>query len=553
MHLFLSGSVGEEFQTWQLEAPALTVGRSSRNSIQIGDATVSKEHAEITRRGDRFFIRDLGSRNGTRVNGTDASGTVEIKPGDTLEIGHVQFRVSREEPTQRVRFNEQTILGSSMKIQVDKVLQKQTTEAGGPGRLVRLLSEAGRLLVLPRPLKETCDDILKFVERAIPASRYVLLMQDTPGGEPVQIAARAKGHGADEPLSLSRSILQTVIQENASVLTSDTMSDPRFQGQHSIVAQAVQSAMAVPLFDNEKVLGILYVDSRSVLQAFDEHQLEVLTLLANMAAVKITNARLLEAEQARARLDHELATATEIQRGLLPTTPPSVPGYEIDGFLETCYEVGGDLYDFRLRSDGQLMFLLGDVSGKGMGAALLMSSFLSSARVLYDTCSDPAEFAVRLSNVMFHQTDPGHFITGVVGCLDPASGKVHYVNAGQGSLCIVRDGQVHEHESTGVPFGILPEFPYHAETLELAPGDLMAIFSDGIPEAQRGDEFFDDERVRATLIEASREPGLQDVRRHVIEAVDGFLSGAHRTDDVTLLMIRRGAASGDGRAPAPAS
>lgn len=540
MTLFLSGTVADEFKVWKLEDASATVGRSSRNTIQIGDATVSKDHAEFIRRGEEFFIRDLGSRNGTRVNGTEAGDSTKINPGDMVEIGHVQFRVSREEPTQKVRFSDATVLGSSVKIHVDQVLERQSqTGSSTSGRIVTLLSQAGQLLVLPRPLKETCDEILKFVEKAIPASRYILLLQQADTDEPVQIAARTKGAGSNQPLALSRSIVKTVMQDNASVLTSDAANDPRFQGQHSIVAQAVHSAMAVPLFDNENVLGILYVDSQSLVQSFDAQQLEILTILANMAAVKITNARLLEAEQARARLAQELSTAITIQRGLLPMAPPTLGGYELDGFLETCYEVGGDLYDFRLRPDGRLMFVIGDVSGKGMGAALLMSSFLSSARVLYDTCDDCAEFALRLSNVMFQQTDPGHFITGIVGTLDPTSGQVTYVNAGHPAAVVVRDGKAHEFESTGVPFGIVENFPYESQSLSLEPGDLMATFSDGIPEAQRGEELLGEERTNGILVEASPNTPLAEVRMHVIRRIDEFMAGEHRTDDITLVMIRR--------------
>jgi serine phosphatase RsbU (regulator of sigma subunit) len=540
--LYISATIGDEFKAWEIDAPLMQVGRSSRNAIQIADATVSKEHAEVVRRGEHVYLRDLGSRNGTRVNGTEATEAQEITAGDTVEIGHVMFRVTRDAPTQRVRLSEATVISSSVKVRMDQVLERRAhAPKGGDGQLVHLLAEAGHLLVLPRPLKETCDQILAIVERAIPATRYILLLQDSPDAEPQQIAARVSGAGANQPLALSRSIINNVMQENTSVLTGDAASDPRFQGQHSIVAQAVRSAMAIPLFDNQRVLGILYVDSQNLAQSFSEDQLEVLTLLANMAAVKITNARLLEAEAARARLAQELATATQIQQGLLPLSPPAVPGYEIDGYLQTCYEVGGDLYDFRFRADGKLMFMIGDVSGKGMGAALLMSSFISSARVLYDTCHDPGEFAGRLSRVIHQQTDPGHFITGIVGCLDPATGHMEYVNAGHLPVCVVRNGKVIEHPSTGIPFGVLENFPYVAETLQLEPGDLMALFSDGIPEAQHGPEFFDEERVRATLEAASRETTLERARAHVIDAVEAFVAGSPRADDITLIMVRRGA------------
>ncbi len=541
MMLYLSGTIADEFKVWPLEAATMTVGRSSRNAIQIADATVSKEHAEIVRRGEHFYLRDLGSRNGTRVNGAEATEASEIVAGDTVEIGHVMCRVTREAPTQRVRLSEATVISSSVRVRMDQVLDRRGRSNVESDKLVHLLAEAGHLLVLPRPLKETADQILTIVERAIPANRYILLMQETADGDPEQIAARVHGAGANQPLALSRSIINSVMQENTSVLTGDAASDPRFQGQHSIVAQAVRSAMAVPLFDNQRVLGILYIDSQNVAHSFTEEQLELLTLLANMAAVKITNARLLEAEAAQQRLAQELATATQIQMGLLPLSMPKVEGYEIDGYLQTCYEVGGDLYDFRFRGDGRLMFLIGDVSGKGMGAALLMSSFLSSARVLYDSCQDPGEFASRLSRVMCQQTDPGHFITGIIGCLDPASGKIEYVNAGHLPVCIVKDGEVREHPSTGIPFGILEDFPYQTETLQLQRGELLALFSDGIPEAQHGPEFFDDERVRETLAAASRQGPLDKVRAHVIDAVAAFVADSPRADDITLMMIRRGA------------
>jgi len=541
MMLFLSGNVAERFQVWPLDGASHGIGRSSRNAIHVPDGTISKDHAEITRRGDRYFIRDLGSRNGTRVNGADALEPVEIKPGDRLEVGHVQMTVTDQEPTQRLRYNEASMVGTSFRVRVDQILDRQVKTGAGASQLVHLLAEAGRMLVLPRPLKETCDQILEFVEKAVPAARHILLLQQGSSDEPVQIAARSQGGRANQPLALSRSIMKTVLEDCTAVLTRDAASDPRFQGQHSIVTQSVHSAMAVPLFDNERVLGLIYVDSHEVGVSFDHEQLEVLTLLANMAAVKISNARLLEAEQASARMAQELATATQIQRGLLPPRPPKLEGWDLDVFLETCYEVGGDLYDFYVRPDGKLMFMLGDVTGKGMGAALLMSSFLASARVLYDTCQDPAELATRLGGIIFRTTDPIRFVTGFVGCLDPASGTLRYVNAGHPSPALVLDGTVRTLESTGVPFGIMPAFPYAAETVVIQPREVFALFSDGIPEAQRGEDLFDDRRLHELLLAGSPTASLDALRERVIEGVREFMGEEPRTDDITLVLIRRDA------------
>jgi serine phosphatase RsbU (regulator of sigma subunit) len=418
--------------------------------------------------------------------------------------------------------------------------------------LVTLLVTAGQLLVLPRPLTETCDEILEIVARAVPGSRHVLALREEGSTELRQVAARYCGGVPGRPLALSHSIIDRVLDECTSVLTADASEDPRFRTHESVVRLGVHSAMAVPLFDNRQVLGLLYVDSQDVGIAFDSRKLEVLTLLANMAAVKISNAHLLEAEHARLRLAHELATAAEIQRGLLPPAP-SVEGWQVDAHLETCYEVGGDLYDCRLRNDGRLVFLVGDVAGKGMGAALLMSSFLASARVLYGSCSDPGELATRLGDIVRANRDPTRFVTGFLGCLDTRTGALHYVNAGHPSALLLRGTETRELASSGIPFGLLDEYRYDAETTEILPGEMLAIFSDGIPEAMRGDEFFGDARLQETLAAAAATPDLDGARRGVFARLDAFLGDAPRSDDITLLLIRRDATLPDTEPVSPRS
>lgn len=523
--------------TWPLEGERLAVGRSSRNEVHIPDATVSKAHAEIARSGTGWTIRDLGSRNGTRVNGTEAVQPLPFRDGDTLEIGKVTLRVASAREEARTVFATRD-LSSSFRRPAQDLLQRPASGVDSP-RLVRLLAEAGQLLVLPRPLKETCEEILKFVERAVPATRLVVLLREAPGEEPVQIAARARGGRVDQPLLISRTILQVVLDDCTSIVTSDVTNDPRFQNQQSIVMSGTHSAMAVPLFDNREVLGALYADSNLPGSSFDEDQLQMFTVLANMAAVKITNARLLEQEQSRQRMAQELATATRIQRALLPGAPAGIEGWSFDARIETCHEVGGDLYDFHRRADGVLVVVVGDVSGKGLGAALLMSSVLSSARVLYETCSDPVELVRRLNAMVHSSSDAGHFVTMFVACLDPSSGVVHYVNAGHNPPLVVGGGGVRTLEAGGVPVGILPEYPFEAGETRLERGDLLALFSDGIPEAKRDEEFFDDERLVAALREEAHRPDLAGVGEAVVSRVDAFLGEAPRSDDVTLVLVRR--------------
>jgi phosphoserine phosphatase RsbU/P len=274
----------------------------------------------------------------------------------------------------------------------------------------------------------------------------------------------------------------------------------------------------VPLFDNERVLGVLYADTSDYSVHYGQEQLEVLTLLANMAAVKITNGRLLEAEQTRMRMSQELATATRIQQNLLDDPPASLPGWQCEVRLETCHEVGGDLYDFYLRPDGRLLFLI-------------------------DVCDEPGELARRLNTVIKRSTEDGHFVTMFFGDLDLASGTLRYVNAGHNAPMLVGAGTVRELQADAIPIAILADFPYSTSTVTLDPGEVFALFTDGIPEAQRGEEFFGDDRLREVLVRLRAETSLESVASGLVAEVERFLGTSPRSDDVTLLLLRRNAAS----------
>jgi serine phosphatase RsbU (regulator of sigma subunit)/pSer/pThr/pTyr-binding forkhead associated (FHA) protein len=539
MELTLRALLGGETRRFTLTSSPVRAGRASSNAIQLLDGTVSKEHAEFTLDSSTWKVRDLGSRNGTRVNGQDAHQALTLRPGDLLEVGHVRITVESADGSSAAKLATGA-LDSSMRMDARQLLRGPTPGTSATRvDIVKLIAEAGRLLVLPRPLRETCEELLRFVERAVPGNRAVILLKDA-AGELTQVAGRYRGANATMPLALSQSILRSVLEETTAVITSDAMNDPRLMGQQSIIAQAIHSAMAVPLFDDEKVLGILYVDSNSPLVLYDQPQLELLTLLGNMAAVKISNARLLEAEQARLRMVQELATATRIQMNLLPEAPRDLTGYDCHARLETCFEVGGDLYDFHTREDGRQVVLVGDVSGKGMGAALLMSSTLSSARVLYDICDDPLTLVRKLNTAVHRSSDARSFVTLFVGYLETATGRLHYVNAGHPEPQLVLGQRLRTLEANGIPVGMLPTFPWTDGEVTLEPGEAMVVYTDGIPEAQRGEAFFEDERIAETL-RAHGSGRAHEVADQLIRAVDEFAAGEHRSDDLTVVVVRRGA------------
>jgi len=201
--------------------------------------------------------------------------------------------------------------------------------------------------------------------------------------------------------------------------------------------------------------------------------------------------------------------------------------------------VGGDLYDFHRRDDGTWVVLVGDVSGKGMGAALLMSSVLSSSRVLYDDCAEPLALLKRLNAVTYRSTDARSFVTLFVGFLDPATGRLRYVNAGHPEPHLVQGRRVRTLEATGIPVGMMQDFPWTQGEVTVEPGETMALFSDGIPEAQCGDQFFEFERLAASLRHRALEDVLEVAADGMIADIDAFAAGEHRADDVTLVLLRR--------------
>src|SRR5215471_1698774 len=178
MPLRLSATLNGENRQWPLERSPVRLGRASGNAIQVLDGTVSKEHAELSLSGDRWTIRDLGSRNGTRVNGRDAISPLPLAAGDRVEVGHVLLTVSEGVRDDATRFTTSEHVGSALKLKVSEVLQKPTANATDTGRVLHVLAEAGQLLVVPRPLDETCQAILGIVESALPTSRLVILLRD---------------------------------------------------------------------------------------------------------------------------------------------------------------------------------------------------------------------------------------------------------------------------------------------------------------------------------------------------------------------------------------
>lgn len=355
-------------------------------------------------------------------------------------------------------------------------------------------------------------------------------------GEELVVRA-AKGEG----LRMSTAVRDRVLTRKESWLVRDARLDEALAGRMSIVEQQIRSMIAVPLQTETRVIGLIYLDSPFFVREFTKEDLSLLTVMANIAAIRIEHARLAEVEQAERFMAQELDQAADIQRGLLPEKAPEVPGLDLAGYNAPCRGVGGDYYDFIQCVDGRVALLVADVAGKGMPAALLMSNLQARAQILFDDPSNLAALVVRLNRVLKANCPGNRFVTLFVGVIDPATGEMTYVNAGHNPPLIVHKGGALERlDTTGTILGILPKAEYEERTCRLDEGDVVVLFSDGVTEAcpPDRDEEFGEQRLARILSEVSESPATEivdEIQRRLQE----FTRGAPPADDITLLIARR--------------
>ncbi len=259
-----------------------------------------------------------------------------------------------------------------------------------------------------------------------------------------------------------------------------------------------------------------------------------------MAAAKIQNARLMAEAAEKKQMDREFALAREIQQRLLPESPPTIPGYELQGSNTASRQVSGDYFDFRARSDGKVYAAIADVCGKGVGPALLMASLQASFHAWADESVPVAEMTGRLSEAISRRTGPDRFITFFLVLLDPATGDVEYTNAGHNPGILLKcDGSMQELSSHGLPLALFPGKPYGSSRFTLAPGDLLCLYTDGVTEANSPDGTeFGFPRLKEFL---RGQVGIvpTDIEESLLKELEDHAQGEPFADDRTLVMIRR--------------
>ncbi|HEX4750155.1 MAG TPA: SpoIIE family protein phosphatase [Bryobacteraceae bacterium] len=549
MELLISGPKGQP-TTFELKKEPLSLGRSADNDLAYpDDPWLSRFHLCFERQnGETWYVRDCGARNGTVLNSTTLKAPHPIKPGDRIYAGHLTIEVKdRHSETKKnvISFistdEEKSTREATIVTSLDKVLGKaevpdQRSGASDSGlqsaRFVKALIRAGQELAGHSPLEELFPAILKLALSATGAKRGVILTLEN--GDLVVKASEGAG------FALSTAVRDRVLRDRCSLVIGDAMLDDVFRMQKSIVLQRVRSMMAVPLQTGDRVIGIIYVDNGTLMRPFSQEDLDLLTVMSNVAAIRIEHARLNAIEQADKIFEMELAQASEIQRSLLPPHAPVYSGYELAGLNIPCRTVGGDYYDFLPYPDGRLGVVVGDVSGKGLPAAMMMSNLQARVQMLVDYNPDPARAITVLNRNLAEHGVPGRFITFFYGLLDPATGLLEYSNAGHNYPVILRaNEEIEDLPGSGMVMGIMAKERYERAETYLRPGDLLALYSDGVTEAvNEKDKEFGEHGLGKFLLR-NRHQSCGDLVNALAEEVRGWCRSTSFADDFTVLLVRR--------------
>ncbi len=551
----------------------ITIGRSARNDLCIPDPFASRVHAEVRHEGDEYVLQDLGSANGTLYNGSVVEAPIHLTRGGRIQIGETeiffndaQFPLSSgatmitdnsssvPEATISLASTGRTTSGLLEAIEDARTQSDETSRVAQRSDLLALISKISVALLDTATLNETLDQVVSMVFQAVPADRSMIMMRDEKNPDLKVTVARLRDRAGEVgEIRISRSVIDEVVTNGKSVLTSDAQADPRFMGG-TVMLQGVRSVLAVPLGVGEKVFGIVYADSPLAEGRFTEDHLKVLTTLASVAAIRVQNARLMEQQMERVRLERELQVASEIQQRFQPASAPIVTGYELQGISFPCYEIGGDYYDFIQRDNGKLIVALGDVSGKGPAAALLMSSLHAAVHAHSDTHNSLAKTIGAVNRYLVDSTPANRFVTLFYAELDPKNGSLAFLNAGHNPPLICHAGGTMEQLAAGgLPLGIMANADFREGKTRLRPGDVLVIYSDGVSEAvnPKGEEF-GPTRLYET-VSRNLDASAAGIRDRIESALTKFCQGTPAADDITLVICKRLTESAEVVAAAAAS
>ncbi len=520
-----------------MERTPFTVGRKVDKDLVIADPRVSRDHAQILKEGQEFFLIDLGSKHGTFVNGERVQRQ-KLERGDRLEFGARDSAYLLFNPGQEKSNTAREFLSQISVIQI----KPEATDL----EKLKIFLEAARKLNTVGVLDEILMTMLDTTLQLTNAERGYVFLKDEDG----KLRLRAGRNSKKEPLlddkTISHSILEDSLRSNSRFLLTDTSQSLDLAGRQSIVAYDLRTVICIPLrkmqvqatrdvqtpaptSNSAEAMGALYIDSRFASRDISGVDEDILDVIATEAASLIENARLVQAEEEARRYQQELSIAASIQQRLMQVKIPEVPFASLRGKNLSCKEIGGDFYDAVNTKEG-LAVVLADVSGKGVSAALLASTLqgmIYSQLVAGMTLLE----VVTAVNRFFTEKMGGEKYATVLLVRLRRDGELEYVNCGHVQPLLVCGGEVLRPPHGNVPVGLLPDATFESARCQMKSGDRFILVTDGVTEAENaGGDFFEDFRLEAAALKA---PGLDGI----FSAVTEFCCGNPLSDDCTVVEL----------------
>jgi serine phosphatase RsbU (regulator of sigma subunit) len=522
------------------------IGRHQESHLILRDSRASRNHAQIVMENSEHILEDAGSRHGTYVNGHRIEGRRALRTGDRIDFG---FPDSYQ------------LLFAAEAAELNRLMEQlaQPAKAVGAAPATGNLAKLRAVLEVARTLQSSfsMDDVLSaVVDAALTVTgceRGFLLLKDGDGLE-FRVARDRAGRPLNaSELRVPRSVIAKALHHRRELLSMsfDPSGAAGVLPEHSVADLELRSVVCVPLVrisggmaNDTSVLssasqtaGVLYMDSRIRAADLAGGNRELLQTLAIEASTVLENARLLEEERDKRKIEEELEVARRIQQTLLPPALPSTGWLRAHGSSVSSHHVGGDYFDVMRLSDEWWSAVIADVSGKGVSAALL-ASLLQGAFVTLSEEPRSIERTVERINSYLNERTEGSKYATVLYCLIERSGALRYINAGHcAPLVISPDGEHHRLEATAMPVGLLAGTEFPVERTQLRAGDKVIAFTDGVTEAQNdAGEFFGRKRVLEAAA-AAREGSAREVHDAILAAVGAFTEDAPQADDITLCVV----------------
>lgn len=528
------------------------IGRVDDCDLALQDRYVGRHHARLKISEDSASVEDLGSANGTLVNGNLVDSEVRLSDGDVIRVGDTVIhlrRIATGARSESIASAQQA--GVTMMRPVGELLtepEASSARAAEPeairdyARRLKLLHEVHQALAGSVELDDLLTLILNGVFSHLQPEGAAILLGDGDGAT-VEVAASRSASGDDDDPMVSQTLISEVMGKGQVAIAVDARRDNRFAEAGSILASGARSLIAAPLVDSDGCLGMIVAHSKLQTRNFGQDDMELLASLAGAAALRIRNVALADAALKHERLEAELKLARRLQESILPKGLPEVAGYELFGGNIPSRGVSGDYYRIGVRGDGNEIVLgLADVCGKGMGASLIAATLEAVWSVVIDEGAGPAEVFSRANPFLYERTPPDKFATAFLAVVDVESGVVRYVNGAHNPPLLIRaSGEYQELPATGFALAMVPDAEYEDQTVELAPNDLLVCYTDGIVEAANSDDvqFGEDRLVEVCL--TSMSGAVADLDGALRQALKDFTQGVPYVDDRTLVLLRRSA------------